>query len=65
LRDTAEAQRDFAFYTNYLAVFIPALQTILGDEKTIAFGREAFDHVSDPASLIWKILIKSDTDIHS
>jgi transformation/transcription domain-associated protein len=53
LRDTAEAQRDFAFYTNYLAVFIPALQTILGEEKTIAFGREAYDHRYRHTLLTW------------
>ena len=46
LRDTAESNRDFAFYNIYLSVFIPALVTILGDEKSIAFGKESFDHVS-------------------
>jgi transformation/transcription domain-associated protein len=45
LRDTAESNRDFALYNVYLSTFIPALVTILGDEKTIAFGRESFDHV--------------------
>jgi len=45
LRDTAESNRDFALYGVYLSTFIPALVTILGDEKTIAFGRESFDHV--------------------
>ena len=60
LRDTAESQRDFAFYTSYLSVFIPALQTILGEEKTIAFGRESFDHVSQVC--LQPMYIDTDSD---
>lgn len=40
LRDTAESNRDYAFYDKYLGVFIPALITILGEEKSIVFVKD-------------------------
>nr|XP_018259603.1 transformation/transcription domain-associated protein [Kwoniella dejecticola CBS 10117]OBR81761.1 transformation/transcription domain-associated protein [Kwoniella dejecticola CBS 10117] len=40
LRDTAEQTREFSFYEKYLAIFIPALITILGDEKSVTFVKE-------------------------
>ncbi|BEJ12109.1 hypothetical protein CspHIS471_0205690 [Cutaneotrichosporon sp. HIS471] len=40
LRDSAESNRDFAFYDKYLGVFIPALVQILGDEKSIVFTKD-------------------------
>ena len=43
LRDSAESNRDFAFYDKYLSVFIPALLTILGDEKAISFNKDNAD----------------------
>lgn len=46
LRDSAETTRDFAFYEKYLGILIPALITILGDEKTITFSRDSPDQVS-------------------
>lgn len=46
LRDSAETNRDFAFYEKYLGILVPALITVLGDEKTINFSRENLDHVS-------------------
>ena len=45
LRDSAETNRDFAFYEKYLGILIPALITILGDEKSITFSRESVDQV--------------------
>jgi hypothetical protein len=64
LRDTAESNRDFAFYNIYLSVFIPALVTILGEEKNIAFGKDSFDHVSGflkPFNAKLNLLSDSDT----
>jgi transformation/transcription domain-associated protein len=46
LRDSAETTRDFAFYEKYLAILIPALLTVLGDEKTVTFSKEGLDQVS-------------------
>lgn len=43
LRDSAESNRDFAFFEKYLAIFIPALLTILSDEKTISFVKDNTD----------------------
>ncbi len=40
LRDSAESNRDFKFYDSYLAIFVPALLTILADEKTISFVKD-------------------------
>nr|XP_019007357.1 transformation/transcription domain-associated protein [Kwoniella pini CBS 10737]OCF46138.1 transformation/transcription domain-associated protein [Kwoniella pini CBS 10737] len=40
LRDSAEQTRDFGFYEKYLAIFIPALITILGDEKSVTFVKD-------------------------
>ncbi|WWC98567.1 hypothetical protein V866_005459 [Kwoniella sp. B9012] len=40
LRDSAESTRDFGFYEKYLAIFIPALITILGEEKSIVFMKD-------------------------
>ncbi|KAL7422906.1 transcription-associated protein 1 [Cryptotrichosporon argae] len=39
LRDTAESNRDYAFYEKYLNIFVPVLVTLLSDEKTIVFVR--------------------------
>lgn len=47
LRDSAESNRDFAFYEKYLAILIPTLITILSDEKAITFHRDSPDQVSD------------------
>lgn len=52
LRDSAESNRDFAFYEKYLGILIPALITVLGDERTINFYRDNVDHVSDH----WRLL---------
>jgi transformation/transcription domain-associated protein len=46
LRDSAENNRDFAFYDKYLGALIPALITVLGDEKTISFMKDNLDYVS-------------------
>ena len=46
LRDSAESNKDFAFYEKYLAILMPALMTVLGDEKTITFSKEGPDQVS-------------------
>ena len=43
LRDSAESNREFAFYDKYLAIFIPTLITILSDEKTISFMKDSAD----------------------
>ncbi|WVQ95626.1 hypothetical protein IAU59_002724 [Kwoniella sp. CBS 9459] len=40
LRDSAESNRDFGFYEKYLSIFIPALITILGEEKSITFTKD-------------------------
>ncbi|ODN82926.1 hypothetical protein L202_01173 [Cryptococcus amylolentus CBS 6039] len=40
LRDSAENNRDFGFYDKYLSVFVPALISILGDEKSITFVKD-------------------------
>jgi transformation/transcription domain-associated protein len=40
LRDSAESNRDYTFYDKYLGVFIPALITILGEEKHIVFVKD-------------------------
>ncbi|WWD20697.1 hypothetical protein CI109_105173 [Kwoniella shandongensis] len=40
LRDSAETNRDFGFYEKYLSIFVPALITILGDEKSITFVKD-------------------------
>lgn len=40
LRDSAENNRDFGFYDKYLSIFIPALISILGDEKSITFVKD-------------------------
>lgn len=45
LRDSAESNRDHAFYEKYLAVFIPVLMTILGDSKSIIFIKENAEQV--------------------
>jgi transformation/transcription domain-associated protein len=44
LRDSAETNRDFAFYEKYLAIFIPVLVTILGDESNIIFVKDTTEH---------------------
>lgn len=46
LRDSAEVVRDPAFYEKYLAIFIPALVTLLEDEKTVSFLKDSQDQVS-------------------
>ena len=46
LRDSAESNKDFAFYEKYLATLMPALMTVLADEKTITFSKEGPDQVS-------------------
>jgi transformation/transcription domain-associated protein len=46
LRDSAESNKDFAFYEKYLAILMPALMTVLADEKTITFSKEGPDQVS-------------------
>ena len=46
LRDSAESNKDFAFYDKYLAVFIPALMTILGDEKSVTFVKDNQEQAS-------------------
>ncbi|KAK4687186.1 transformation/transcription domain-associated protein, partial [Tremellales sp. Uapishka_1] len=43
LRDSAEGNKDFAFYDKYLAAFIPALMTILGDERSITFMKDSIE----------------------
>lgn len=53
LRDSAESNRDYAFYDRYLGVFIPVVVQILGDEKTVSFGRENFDHRIRHALLVF------------
>lgn len=40
LRDSAESNRDFAFYDKYLGIFVPALVQILGEEKNIVFAKD-------------------------
>jgi hypothetical protein len=45
LRDSAESNRDHAFYEKYLSIFIPALITILGDPKSIVFVKENVEQV--------------------
>lgn len=40
LRDSAESNREYAFYDKYLAVFIPVLVQILGEEKHIVFLKD-------------------------
>ncbi|WVQ85959.1 hypothetical protein IAT38_008127 [Cryptococcus sp. DSM 104549] len=40
LRDSAENNKDFQFYEKYLSIFIPALITILGEEKSITFVKD-------------------------
>lgn len=40
LRDSSESNREYAFYDKYLAVFIPALVQILGEEKNIVFQKD-------------------------
>lgn len=40
LRDSAESNREYTFYDKYLAVFIPALVQILGEEKNIVFVKD-------------------------
>ena len=47
LRDSAESNKDYAFYDKYLAIFIPALMTILGDEKSITFVKDCQEQVSE------------------
>lgn len=46
LRDSAENNRDFGFYDKYLSIFIPALISILGDEKSITFVKDNVEQVS-------------------
>lgn len=46
LRDSAENTRDFAFYEKYLGALIPAVITVLSDEKAISFMKDNLDHVS-------------------
>ena len=43
LRDSAESNKEFNFYDKYLAIFIPALVTLLGDEKAITFLTDTTD----------------------
>ena len=52
LRDSAENNRDYAFYEKYLGVFVPALITVLGDEKGISFNKDSVDQVSR-WQLVW------------
>ncbi|WRT70688.1 uncharacterized protein IL334_007686 [Kwoniella shivajii] len=40
LRDSAESTRDFGFYEKYLSIFVPALITILGEEKSVTFMKD-------------------------
>lgn len=44
LRDSAESNRDYAFYDKYLGIFIPVVIQILGDEKTVSFVKESTDY---------------------
>ena len=43
LRDSAENNRDFIFYDKYLSIFVPAVLTILGDERTVSFVKDSPD----------------------
>lgn len=45
LRDSAENSKDFAYYAKYLEVLIPAVVTLLGEEKTISFLKDNADQV--------------------
>lgn len=45
LRDTAEGQKDFAFYEKYLGVLMPAITGLLGEEDKIVFFKDAMDQV--------------------
>ncbi|WVR08546.1 hypothetical protein IAU60_005601 [Kwoniella sp. DSM 27419] len=40
LRDSAESSRDHVFYEKYLSIFVPAIITILGEEKSITFAKD-------------------------
>lgn len=51
LRDSAEINKDFAFYTKYLEALIPAVVSILSEEKSIVFFRDTIDNVSSPKAL--------------
>jgi transformation/transcription domain-associated protein len=46
LRDSAENSKDYAYYAKYLEVLIPAVVTLLGEEKTISFAKDSADQVS-------------------
>lgn len=51
LRDSAENNKDYAFYAKYLEILMPVVLGILGEEKTIAFQKESPDQVCASSSI--------------
>jgi transformation/transcription domain-associated protein len=47
LRDSAEGNKDTSFYEKYLGVLMPAVMTVLADERTIHFIKDSPDQVRD------------------